>query len=76
VVGNSIALASVGVVSGLLLALVLSRFIRSLLHGVAPTDPLTYAGVSLGLLAVAALSSFLPALSATRVNPVESLQGE
>jgi len=76
VVGSSVALAGVGVGLGLILALVLSRFIRSLLHGVVPTDPLTFATVSAGLFGVAVLASLLPALGASRVNPVESLRGE
>ena len=76
VVGGSVALAIVGVGLGVALALILSRFIRSMLHGVVPTDPLTYLTVSLGLFAVALLASLIPAFGATRVNPVESLQGE
>jgi putative ABC transport system permease protein len=76
VVGGSVALAAVGVVLGVLLALVLSRFIRSMLHGVVATDPLTYVSVSVGLFTVAVLASLIPAFAATRVNPVESLRGE
>lgn len=76
VVGGSVFLSAVGVGLGVGLALVLSRFIRSLLHGVVPTDPATYAAVSLGLFGVAILASLIPALGATRVNPVESLQGD
>lgn len=76
VVRDSVALAAVGVVLGLGLALGLSRFIRSLLHGVVATDPLTYATVALGLLGVSVLASLIPAVGATRVNPAESLQGE
>ena len=76
VVGQSIGIASVGVVVGLILALVLSRFIRSLLHGVVPTDPLTYSSVALVLFAVAVLASIIPAISASRVDPMESLRAE
>ncbi len=76
VVRGSVALAAAGVGLGLALALILSRFIGSLLHGVAPTDPLTYTAVALGLLGVAALSSLIPATAASRVDPMESLRGE
>jgi predicted permease len=76
VVGDSVVLAAVGVGLGLGLALALSRFIRSLLHGVVPTDPLTYLTVALSLFGIAVLASLIPAFGATRVNPVESLQGE
>ena len=76
VAGNSVALAAVGVGLGLALAFILSRFIRSLLHGVVPTDPLTYGVVALGLFAVAVLASLIPALGATRVSPVTSLKEE
>lgn len=76
VVRGSMVLATVGVGMGLALSLILARLIRSLLHGVAPTDPITYAAVALGLLGVAVLSSLIPAASASRVNPVESLRGE
>jgi ABC-type lipoprotein release transport system permease subunit len=48
----------------------------SLLFGVKPADPATYAAVSVGLVATAALAGYLPARRATRVNPVESLRAE
>jgi putative ABC transport system permease protein len=76
VVGSSVVLAGVGVGLGLGLALFLSRFMRSLLHGVVPSDPVTYTTVAAGLFAVAILATLIPAVSATRINPVESLQGE
>jgi predicted lysophospholipase L1 biosynthesis ABC-type transport system permease subunit len=76
VVAASVALSSVGVGLGLILAFVLTRFIRSLLHGVVPSDPLTYSAVALGLLSVAFAASLLPALGASRVDPMESLRQE
>lgn len=76
IVRGSMALAAAGLCLGLVTALVLSRFIRSLLHGVAPTDPLTYLGASLVLFGVALAASLIPALAATRTNPVEVMQGE
>jgi putative ABC transport system permease protein len=76
VMTRSLVLAAVGVALGLGIALALSRFIRSLLHGVLPTDPLTYAVVGLGLFGVALVASFLPATAASRVDPMESLREE
>jgi putative ABC transport system permease protein len=76
VVGQSVALAAVGVVLGLGLALALSRFIRGFLHGIAPTDPLTYLSVAFGLFGVAIIASLLPALNAARIDPMESLREE
>jgi len=76
VMKNSLGMAGAGVGAGLVLALFMSRFIRSLLHGIVPTDPLTYATVALGLFGVAALASFIPAFGAARVSPMESLREE
>jgi ABC-type lipoprotein release transport system permease subunit len=50
--------------------------LRSLLFGVSPTDLGTLLGVSIAVLAVAALSSFLPAWRATRVDPMVALRYE
>jgi predicted permease len=62
--------------AGLLCAFVLTRMLRSLLFGVSPTDLGTLLGVSIAVLAVAALSSFLPAWRATRVDPMVALRYE
>jgi putative ABC transport system permease protein len=76
VVGQSVAVAGIGILAGLILALVLSRFIRGFLHGVVATDPLTYTSVALVLFSVAVLASLVPALTASRVDPMESLREE
>lgn len=76
VVGRGMALAGVGVLVGLAFALGLSRFMQSVLYGVAPADPLTFAGVALALLAVALAASWLPARRATRVDPATALRAE
>jgi ABC-type antimicrobial peptide transport system permease subunit len=76
VITRSVALAAGGVLAGLALALVLSRFIQSLLHGVAYTDPLTYAIVAVLIFSVAVMASLVPAFRASRVDPTHSLKEE
>lgn len=65
-----------GLASGLIGAVVLTRFLRSLLFAVAPTDLFTFATVSVLLCAVALLACYVPALRATRVNPLVALRDE
>ncbi len=74
VVGQSVGIVGIGVALGIGLALALSRFIRGFLTGVVATDPLTYSSVALTLLAVAVMASLVPALTASRVDPMESLR--
>jgi ABC-type antimicrobial peptide transport system permease subunit len=76
VVGQGIALTIVGLAIGVVLALLLTRVLASLLFGVSRVDPLTFGAVSLVLLAVAALASWLPARRAARVDPVTALRAE
>ncbi len=54
----------------------MSRVLRSLLFGVASTDVLTHAIVSLDLLGIVLVATFLPAQRATTVDPVEALRTE
>jgi len=76
IVGQGVTLATIGVGIGLAGALVLTRLIASLLYGVAPTDPPTIVAVSLLLLMVAALASWLPARRAASIDPVMALRSE
>jgi putative ABC transport system permease protein len=67
---------AIGIAIGLAGALGLSRFLATLLFGIAPTDPMTYAGVAV-LLAVAALAAcYMPARRALQVDPVTALREE
>jgi predicted permease len=75
-VSHGLRLVAIGVACGLVAAFALMRFLSSLLFEVSPADPVTYAGVSLGLIAAAMLASYLPALRAAGVDPVESLRAE
>ncbi len=69
-------MALIGIAVGIAGALGLSRLIANLLFGVGATDPLTFAGVAIGLLGVALLASYIPARRATRVDPMIALRGE
>ena len=66
----------VGVAVGLSAALGLSRLVASLIFGVRPTDPLTFAVVAVTLIGVGVLANILPACRATRVEPVRILREE
>lgn len=63
-----------GLALGLGGALILGRWLESQLHGVSPHDPLTVAATAVGITSIAALAAYLPALRASRVDPVESLR--
>ena len=65
-----------GVGIGLAAALALSRVVASLIFGVRATDPLTFAGVSVLLVAVGLLATILPAYRATRIEPIRTLREE
>lgn len=67
---------SAGVAIGLAAALALTRYLSSLLFGVAPTDPITFVAVPLLLLCVSAIALWFPARRATNIDPVEALRQE
>jgi putative ABC transport system permease protein len=74
VVLQSVRLAALGVVVGLLGAVAVTRLLGALLYGVAPTDPVTLAAVSALLVLLAAAASYAPARRAARVDPAEVLR--
>ena len=76
VVGHGMVLASIGVAGGVGVALVLTRFLASLLFRVSPTDITTFGVVSLVLVAVALLACLIPARRATKVDPIIALRCE
>jgi len=76
VMSGAARLAAIGVVLGLFGAIVGARLLSSQLYGVSARDPLTYAAISALLAAIALLASLLPALRATRVDPMSALRAE
>ncbi len=70
---EGLMLASLGAMAGLAIAYPLGKLLASLLYGVSPGDPLTYALATFSLIAAAALAAFLPARRASRISPVEAL---
>lgn len=73
---GGLVMGAAGVLVGLVAAVVLTRLLAGLLYGVRPIDPLTYGALSVFLLGVATLASYLPARRATRVSPVEVLRDD
>lgn len=76
VLGQGMRLALVGVAAGIGLALAATRLLRSLLYGTSPTDAVTYVAVATLLVIVSAGASFVPALRASRVDPLTALRDE
>ena len=76
VVRQGMVMTLSGLAIGLAGAFSISRVLRSLLHGVSPTDPVTFIVVSVVLLAVALLACLVPARRATRVDPIIALRTE
>jgi putative ABC transport system permease protein len=76
VMAQGLRLAGIGVAIGLALALAGSRLLSSMLFGTSPTDAGTFAAVATLLVAIAAAASLVPALRASRVDPLIALRDE
>jgi putative ABC transport system permease protein len=76
VIGESAKLVFFGLVTGIPVALVLTRFLSTLLFDVRPADPLTFIGVAVLLTLVALAASYIPARRALRVDPMVALRNE
>ncbi|MDH3734896.1 MAG: ABC transporter permease [Gemmatimonadota bacterium] len=76
VLRQGMALTGAGLVAGVVVSLLATGWLASLLFEVSPTDPITYVAVSAVLAVVAFLACLLPALRATRVDPMIALRAE
>jgi putative ABC transport system permease protein len=76
VLREGVLLTVPGLVAGSLIALAAARVVSEMLVNISPSDPLTFASAAVFLELVAALASYLPALRATRVDPVVALRNE
>ena len=76
IVRSSMGSVALGVVIGLAGAVVVSRALSGMLHGVGPLDPLVFGAVPLALAAAALVASLLPARRAAKVDPIEALRVE
>jgi putative ABC transport system permease protein len=76
VIGHSLAWTLTGVAVGVVASFGLLQFLRALLFGVTPTDPIVLGAVSLLLIGVAVGASYVPARRAMRIDPVSALRGD
>ena len=76
VVSQVLRVLGIGITVGVLGSLGLSRVMTGLLYGVAPTDPATYMVVGCGVVIVGIAASVIPAMRATRIDPVVALREE
>jgi putative ABC transport system permease protein len=76
IVIRSLRVSLLGLLAGLICSLLVIRAFSALLYEVAPTDPLTYAFVSVFLLTVTGVASLIPAWHASRIDPIRILRGE
>ncbi|MGH7591554.1 MAG: ADOP family duplicated permease, partial [Gemmatimonadales bacterium] len=76
VIAQGARITGIGVVLGILAALLVGRALASLLYGVSAHDPLVFISVTVVLTAVAIAASTIPALRATRVDPMDALRAE
>ena len=75
-VKNGLKLVGAGLICGVGIAFILTRVMASLLFGISATDPVTFVTIAIILLGVALVASYVPALRATRVDPMIALRAQ
>jgi ABC-type antimicrobial peptide transport system permease subunit len=75
-VGQGLRVTLIGLGVGLVASLAAGKALASLLYGVSPHDPIVFALVAVALLIVTGIASYVPALRATRVDPMVALRTE
>ena len=76
VLAQVVRVVAPGIAVGLLSAWLLARYLRDLLFGIRPADPVTFAGTAIALVVMALVAAWLPARGATAVDPIETLRSE
>ncbi len=76
VVGQGLKLAGAGIVIGIAGAALVTPAIETVLYNVTPTDPLSFVGVAVFLMAVSATASYLPARRAMAVDPIVAIRND
>jgi ABC-type antimicrobial peptide transport system permease subunit len=76
ILAQGLRVALYGVAAGVLAAVIATRFLASLLYGVGATDPMTFAAVTVLVLAVAVAATMFPAWRASRIDPINCLRSE
>ena len=76
VLAQAVRLAVTGAAIGVVIALALGRVLSNMIYGVSASDPLTFAAVGLGVVAIALLACYLPARRATKASPMIALRAE
>jgi putative ABC transport system permease protein len=76
VLGEGLSTAVVGIALGVLASFAMTRLMASMLFGLNPTDPLTFAAAALLLMVAALAACYVPARRATRVDPMMALRNE
>lgn len=76
IIRRAVGLSGIGIVCGLIAALGMGRILTGFLYDVSPADPLTFAAVSVFLIAVAIGASYIPARKAAAIDPLEALRIE
>jgi ABC-type antimicrobial peptide transport system permease subunit len=75
-VRQGLQLTAIGVACGLVVAFISMRLMSSILFNVSPVDPITYAVITVGVIATAYLACYLPSRRAATVDPVHALRAE